>query len=291
MSKLNEDEETLFWNKTNIKYTFAILGIPFLLLAFFSHTNIRIQISNFDFTGIVIEFIGPFLVFYFLYKHSASGNWKTKIRQVLEALYLFKDQKNLKDALVNFVIISLLSFSLILPVFLSQSNLFGSLGYVENLNIYDIVINYFISFATNVILITTWEEILFRGYFLNFVFRKMKKYKKFSSIVISSIIFMGFHIFTLTPFNPDIRLLSVFLFGLFLGYNLIINKNLLSNIAIHAILNVEITQISEIIQSTSSSIITTGTKNFNDILNRIRDCGLQNYKIDLDSCIKSAIGG
>lgn len=291
---MNENETISFWNKLNIKTTIVILVIPFLVIGFFSHTNIRIQLINLDLTPITVELVGPLLVFYFLYSRAASGTWKEKLKQVLEALYLFKDKKHLKYAVENLVSIVLLSFSLILPIFFMQSNLLANFGYIVDNNMHDIIINYLIEFFKNIGLVTMWEEIVFRGYFLNYILRKSKIFKsqfckRSLAIFISSIVFMTFHIFTLTPYSPEIRLWGVFLFGLFLGINLITNKNLLSNIVIHAVINVEITEISKIIQKISSGIMSIGVENFKKILNKIYECGFRNYNIDLKDCINSSL--
>ena len=210
-------------------------------------------------------------------------------------LYVWKDKKHLTDALKNVALISLLSFSLILPILLIQSNMFSNLGYTFNFSFYDEIIGYLVTIVSNIAIVTIWEEMLFRGYLQNFLlnstFKKLNRFKGTFSVVASSFVFMIFHIFTIipSPLSAEIRLLSVFIFGLFLGYNLLINKNLWLNIVIHANLNFEINKISSVMIDTISSVIKVGSQNFNMILNKINACA-QSQGFNLTDCIKNAVG-
>lgn len=191
--------EENFWSKSKLWHIFVIFGFSFFVLALFSSYNISLRLFDVDLTLIFVEAFGPILVFIFLYEFSASGTRKERLRDILEAMYIWRDKKHLKDAFSNIVIWGLLSFSLVLPILVLQANLFNSLHYVFKFSFTDAITNYLSVFVLNLFLVTIWEEILFRGYLTNFIHKKMKRFKIFSSILISSLIFMIFHIFSTGP--------------------------------------------------------------------------------------------
>lgn len=286
---MEDNEENVFWKKSRFWHLAVIIIVSFVNLAIFSSTTLRLRISpNLDLTQLFVEALGPALIFCFLFRYSASGGIKSRVKQILEALYLWRGRKRLVDSLVNVIVVWLLAFSLILPILLLQSQLFSTLGYAFNFNLTTILLDYLIMFFTNILLVAFWEEILFRGYLLNFISRKVKWFNWAWAIVISSIVFMIYHIFSTPSINPEIRYLGVFAFGLFQGYNLVRNKNLFSNIVVHANINVEITEISNIIQNVTTKIMETGAQNFSTILNKIGNCA-QSKGIDINNCIKQAL--
>ncbi|MDD5416520.1 MAG: type II CAAX endopeptidase family protein [Candidatus Aenigmarchaeota archaeon] len=290
---LESNLKSTFWDNGKMWHPILIFLISFLTLIIFSSTNILLL--NARITEIFVVGIGPLAIFILLYMKYTEKTKKPheRIKQVLTELHLMGNKKYIKETMINLIVWSFFSFAIVLPIITSKIDIYNYLGYPIDFNVYDLLFVYFNTLIYNILFVTIWEEILFRGYFFNICYNKIKRGRLILSMLSSSLLFAIYHMFVASPFSYFIYLPSAFIFGIFLCYNLSMGKNLWSNIIIHANVNYILYNISntiaEINDKLARGMVNNVNTTVNDILNKISQCAKTNGFNEIDNCIKNAI--